>query len=172
MLASRGPQEAAAEEIEARPAKHLAFQHLEAIDVPLDRTRAPGQRDPRFDRLIVVAQPGRKASQGLQRTGGRALEPGIELRRLPLADQRGKVLRQVDGLGDLGRLRVELGELLGLGVRCASPRAAAPTRWPGAASTAGTRAPPRRAGAAAGGGAREAGPGPGVSGAHRPRPAP
>ena len=35
---------------------------------------------------------------------------------LPLADQGGKVLREVDGLGDLGRLRVELGELLGLGL--------------------------------------------------------
>ena len=28
--------EAAAEEIEVRPAKHLAFQHFQAIDVPLD----------------------------------------------------------------------------------------------------------------------------------------
>ena len=40
--------------------------------------------------------------------------PRIELRRLPLADQGGKVLREVDRLGHLGSLRVELGELLGL----------------------------------------------------------
>src|SRR5438270_13913861 len=30
---SRGQQEAAAQEIEARPAKHLALQHLQTIDV-------------------------------------------------------------------------------------------------------------------------------------------
>ena len=34
--------------------------------------------------------------------------------RLPLAYQCGEVLREVDGLGDLGLLRLELGELLGL----------------------------------------------------------
>src|SRR5437870_7463564 len=33
---------AAAEEIEMRAAKHLAFQHFEAIDMPFDRPRAPG----------------------------------------------------------------------------------------------------------------------------------
>ena len=31
---SRGEHEAVTEEIEARPAKHLAFHHLEAVDVP------------------------------------------------------------------------------------------------------------------------------------------
>ena len=36
-LASWGKQEAAVEEIEVRPAKHLAFQHLEAVDMALDR---------------------------------------------------------------------------------------------------------------------------------------
>src|SRR5215217_7836869 len=33
---SGGQQEAAAEQIEARAAKHLAFQHFETVDVPLD----------------------------------------------------------------------------------------------------------------------------------------
>src|SRR5437870_64442 len=54
------PHEAAAEEIEACAAKHLALQHFEAIDMPLDRPGAPGQRDARFDRLIVVAESARK----------------------------------------------------------------------------------------------------------------
>ena len=40
---ARGQQEAAAQEIEARAAKHLALQHFEAIDVPLDRAGTPGQ---------------------------------------------------------------------------------------------------------------------------------
>ena len=77
--------------------------------MPLDGTCAPGQGDARFDRLIVLREPGGEAAQGLQRTAGRALEPGIKLRGLPLADQGGKVLRQVDGLGHVGRLRAEWG---------------------------------------------------------------
>jgi hypothetical protein len=101
-----GQHEAAAEEIETRSPKHLALQHLQTVDVSLDRAATPGQRHPGFDRRIILVESGSKALQGLQRTGGRAREPRIELRRLPLADQSGKVLRQVDGLGDLGRLRV------------------------------------------------------------------
>ena len=67
------PHKAAAEQIEARPANHLAFQHFQTVDVPLDRARTPGQGDARFDRLIVVAEPARKALHGLQGTRGRAL---------------------------------------------------------------------------------------------------
>ena len=70
-------------------AKHLALEHFEAIDVPLDRASTPRQGDARFDRRIVLVQPGGKALQGLKRTGGRALQPGIKLRRLRLADQGG-----------------------------------------------------------------------------------
>ena len=66
-------QEAAAEQIEARAAKHLALQHLEAIDVPLDRAGTPGQGDARFDGFLVVAEPGGEASHGLQGTRGRTL---------------------------------------------------------------------------------------------------
>src|SRR5262249_30865581 len=89
------PQEAAAEEIEARAAKHVAFQHLQPVDVPLDRAGTPGQGHPGFDRLIVLLEPARKALEGLQRTGRRAREPGIEALRLPLADEGCKVLREV-----------------------------------------------------------------------------
>ena len=80
-----------------RSAKHLPFQHLEAIDMPLDWPAAPWPGDPGFDRRIVLKQPRREAAQGVQRTGGRACEPRIELRGLPLAHQSGKVLRQVHG---------------------------------------------------------------------------
>src|SRR5712691_6411545 len=111
-----GPYEATAEEIKTRPAEHLAFQHFEAVDMPLDRAGRPGQGHPGFDRLVVLIQPFRKALPGLQRAGGRALEPGIELLGLALAYQGGKVLRKVDRLGHLDRLRLELGELLGLGL--------------------------------------------------------
>jgi hypothetical protein len=40
-----GQHEAAAEQIELRPAKHVALQHFEAVDVPLDRAIGPGQGD-------------------------------------------------------------------------------------------------------------------------------
>src|SRR5262249_48745622 len=46
-----------------------------------------------------------------------ALKPGIALRWLPLADEGGTVWRQVAGLGDCGRLRLQLGALWGLGLR-------------------------------------------------------
>src|SRR5712691_9763497 len=108
------PQEAVAQEIQVRAAKHLPFQHFQTVDVALDRPSTPRQRDSGFDGLIVLRQALRKAAQRLQRTAGRTLQPGIKLGRLPLAYQCGEVLREVDGLGDLGLLRLELGELLGL----------------------------------------------------------
>ena len=111
------PHEAAAEEIQTRAAKHLALQHFQAVDVPLDRAGRPRQGDAGFDRCIVLAEPARKALDGLQCPGGGAREPGIKALRLPLADEGRKVLREGNRLGDLGRLRVELGELLGLGRR-------------------------------------------------------
>ena len=84
--------------------------------MPLDRASGPRQGHPGFDGRIVVPEPGGKASQVLQRTGGCPLEPGIELRGLALAYQGRKILGEIDRLGDLGRLRVELGELLRLGL--------------------------------------------------------
>src|SRR6516225_1722489 len=110
------PQEATAEEIEACPAKHLAFHHFEAINMPFDRASTPGQRDAGFYGLILLLQAGREALKGLQRTGHGAREPGIKALRLPLADQASKVLREVHGFGNLGMVRVEFGELLGLGL--------------------------------------------------------
>lgn len=111
------PQEAAAEEIEGRAAKHLAFHPCQPVDVPLDRAGTPRQGDAGFDRGIVLAEPARKALEGLQRTGRRAREPGIEALGLPLADQGSEVLGEVDRLGHLGRLCVKLDELLRLGFR-------------------------------------------------------
>src|SRR5262249_52002642 len=109
------PQEAAAQEIEVGAAKHLAFHHFQPVDVPLDRAGTPGQGDAGFDRLIVLAEPARKALQGLERTGSRALQPGIEALRLALAHEVGKVLREVDRLRHRGMLLPELGELLRFG---------------------------------------------------------
>src|SRR5712691_2220067 len=112
-----GPHEAAAEEIKARAAEHLALQHFETVDVALDRPIGPGQCHARFDRLIVVVEPRGKALQGLLHTGGRALQPRIDGRRLSLTDQRGKVLREVDRLRHFALLGAQQGELLGLSCR-------------------------------------------------------
>src|SRR5262249_50899659 len=68
------------------------------VDVPLDRAGTPGQGHPGFASLIVLVEPARKALEGLQCTGRRAREPGIEALRLPLADEGGKVLREVNRL--------------------------------------------------------------------------
>jgi hypothetical protein len=100
-----------AEEIQACVAKHLALQHCEAIDVPLDRSSTPGPRDAGFDRGIVLIQPSGEAAYGLHRPGGRARELGIALRRLPRAAQGRKILREVDRLVHLGVLRTPLGTL-------------------------------------------------------------
>src|SRR5262245_9427400 len=97
-LGARRSHEAPMQEIETRTAKHLPLQHLEAVDVPLDRTIGPGQGHTGFDSGIVVLEPGRKAAQGLQWTGRRALQPGIQRGRLALAHQLGKVLREGDRL--------------------------------------------------------------------------
>ena len=101
LLTAWSTDKAAAEEIEARAAKHLALQHLQAIDVPFHGARAPGQGEPRFDRGIVLVQPCGEASQGLHRTGRGALQPGIKRLGLPLADELRKRLGEINGLRDL-----------------------------------------------------------------------
>ena len=57
-----GPHEAADEEIEVRMATHLALQHLEAIDMSLYGATTPGNSHPCFDRLVILVEPGGKAS--------------------------------------------------------------------------------------------------------------
>ena len=99
--------------------------------MPLDRASTPGQSDSRFHRFVILVQPSGEALHGVHGTRGGALEPGIEALRLPLADEGGKVLRQVDGLGDCRRLRLQLGELLGLGLRALR---LAPQHQPGRAA--------------------------------------
>ena len=104
----------AAQEIEARAPEHLALEPREAIDMPLHRARTPGECHARFDRLIVLAEPLGNASQGLQRPGGGACQPGIEAFRLPLAPEFRTVLGQVDGCGHFGLLGAPWRKLLSL----------------------------------------------------------
>jgi hypothetical protein len=98
LCTSWGQQEAAAEAIEPRPAKHLALEHLQAIDVPCDGSLTPGPRHPGLDGGIVLTQPLRQALEWRESARGGAHQPRIELGRLALADAGGEVLRERDGL--------------------------------------------------------------------------
>ena len=66
--ALRRQEKALLEQIEFGTAKHLALQHLEAVDMAFDRAVTPGQGNPGFDGLIVIAQPLRKPLQGPEGT--------------------------------------------------------------------------------------------------------
>jgi hypothetical protein len=114
-------EETATEEIEMCPPKHLALQHFQAIDMAFDGAGAPRQRDPGFDRRIVLLEPSRKTLERPQRAARRTGEPGIQLGWLPLAYQGGKVCCQVDRLRNLWSLRAQLGQLLRFRLRA----------WPG-----------------------------------------
>jgi hypothetical protein len=88
----RSQDKALLEQIEFGTAKHLALEHFQAIHMALHRAVTPGQGDPSFDRVLVVAQPLRKPLQeheGILRRPGR---PGIQMLRLALAHELGKVL--------------------------------------------------------------------------------
>ena len=67
------PYEAAAEEIEARPAKHVALQHLQPVDVPFHGAATPWQRDAGFDGRIVALEAFRQAPKDHQRARCRLL---------------------------------------------------------------------------------------------------
>lgn len=103
-LLSRGRQHAQSQQINIRPAKHLPLEHLQPVELPLHRPRTPRKAHPRLPRGIVVAEAGGPPCKRLHGTPGGTLEPAIELRGLPLAHQRGKVLTQPDGLGYLALL--------------------------------------------------------------------
>jgi hypothetical protein len=76
--------------------------------VPFERSLTPGQRHSGLDGGIVLTPPFGKTLEGRESTGGGAPQPRIELSRLALADEGGKVLRERDGLcpgGMCGELR-------------------------------------------------------------------
>ena len=101
----------------------------------LHRSRTPGQGHPGFDRRIVVPQPLGKAPKHPHRTLRRALQPGIELHPLALADELDKGFCQGDGVRQFARLGAQLGELLRLDRRalvCTAhhqPRRPAGRKW-------------------------------------------
>jgi hypothetical protein len=91
---SRGSHQAPLEPLEAGMAKHLARERFQAIDRALHRAMTPGQGDPSFDGVVVVAQPFRKPLQGREGT--------LRCPCLPLADQLGNILGEREGVASDG----------------------------------------------------------------------
>ncbi len=112
-----GPHEAAAAELKARAATHLALQHVEAVERARDRPVGPGPWHARCDRLRGVVEPRGTALHGLLRPGGGARAPGRARRRRPLAPALRQVLGEVDRRGDRGLLGAHLGAVRRLGRR-------------------------------------------------------
>jgi hypothetical protein len=69
---SRRQQEASGQQIEPSSAKHLALEHLEAVDLPFNGALALGQRHAGFHGGIILAQSFGKAPEGREGTGGGA----------------------------------------------------------------------------------------------------
>jgi hypothetical protein len=106
----RRQEKALLQPIEFGPATHLAFEHRQAVNLALHRAVTPGQGDPGFDGLIVIAAPLRKPRQGCEGTVRRPGQPGIQLLRRALAHEPGEVLGYGDGGGHLRMLGLQLGE--------------------------------------------------------------
>src|SRR5215510_3701639 len=111
-----------------RPAKHVALEHFEAVDMAFNRAVTPRHGHSSFDGGIVVAQPVRKTLQSRHRTGRGAGEPAIEALRLAGPHELRKVPGQCDRLSKLRLLRGQQGQLLFL-VR--SPGLRPPEHEPG-----------------------------------------
>jgi hypothetical protein len=110
----RGQEKTPLEQIKAGAAEHLALEHFQTIDVTLDRAGTPREGHAGFDRVVVVAQPFRKALQGHARVLRRPCQPRIQMVRLSLAHELGEILGSDNGGGPLGMLGFQLGELGGL----------------------------------------------------------
>jgi hypothetical protein len=97
-------EEASGQQIEPCPAKHLALQHLQTIDLAFDRSLTPRQCHRCLDGGHVRPEPLRKAPQGREGALGGGSQPWVERCRLAPADQPGKVLRERHSFRQRGRL--------------------------------------------------------------------
>ncbi len=78
---------------------HLPLHRLEAIDLPLDRARAPGCGDGRTNGLQIAGEALREAGQLAVSCSN---EPIIEIRCVTAADQGGEASCQVRGGAERG----------------------------------------------------------------------
>ena len=113
-LTFEGQHEAPLEQRETGAPKHLALKQFQARDLPLHRPTTPGQSDPGFDRVVIIAESFGKPPPGSHGTLGGTREPGRQLLGLPLAHEVSQVLGEGDRLGHVRMLRAQLGERLGV----------------------------------------------------------
>src|SRR5712692_6715288 len=73
-----GLHHALPQEPDARPSIALALEHLQAVDMALDGTIAPGQREPCFDRREILLQALGKTCKRLNPARGRLGHPRCE----------------------------------------------------------------------------------------------
>jgi hypothetical protein len=66
------------QEPDARPSIALALEQLQAVDMALDGTIAPGECEARCDRREVFAQALGKAGERFNPARGRLRDPGLE----------------------------------------------------------------------------------------------
>jgi hypothetical protein len=101
-LASSGPEtsrrasEPPAEEIDLGAPTHRPLQHLQPGDLAFHGAVTPGQPEAGFDRLIIGAEPRRKAPQGRYGTRRRTRQPAVEAVGLACTHEHRKVLREVN----------------------------------------------------------------------------
>lgn len=97
-------QDAQAQEIESGSAVDVALDQFRAIDLPLDRTVAPGFDDGRGHGCLVLAEPGDKAAE----TGrGCGLQPRCQSCGISLAQEVGEGTYILGGLPQFRRGNAE-----------------------------------------------------------------
>jgi hypothetical protein len=95
-------KDAAGQQIEPRPAIHLALEQLQPVDVAFDGALTPGQGHPGFHGGIIRPPSLGKAPEGREGARGGTHQPWLQLGRLALADEGGEVPGERHGLPSSG----------------------------------------------------------------------
>jgi hypothetical protein len=82
------------------------------IDLAFNRSLTPRQRHRRLDGGHVRPEPCGEAPEGREGARGGACQPRLQLGRLALADEGGKIRRECHRLCQLGRLLGQLRQLM------------------------------------------------------------
>jgi Transposase, Mutator family len=90
ILWSAGQEYAFSQQFQAGAAEHLAFEHLEPVDVALDRSGAVGQGQAVADGAEVAAQVGGEGSQGRQGVVFDGGDPRVEAVAVAAGHHRGE----------------------------------------------------------------------------------
>ena len=98
------------EEVQLHPAIAIPLDQLQALELAFDRSGRPGERQRGLHRRIIPPEPLRTVAQLHAEAGMAGVEPGIQVRRLPLADHRRPLAPECCHLAPLGMLLEALPE--------------------------------------------------------------